>query len=185
MGLSRPSYKEGELSLRLRVNGEIVFILSFTIVPGWVVKSQAAEILLISRLQGVKGAYPQISLATRTLHDVAPCALLFSALKGVADAFGISEIAAVSADRQSYYREDSAAAFQEAYDGFFAELGIPKSATGFFNIPVPLDAKPLSLIKHGHKLRTKAKRAFKQQIQLVCASFFEQLAPNASHKLPH
>jgi uncharacterized protein VirK/YbjX len=184
MGMSRPSYKEGELSLHLQVDGEIVFVLSFTIIPGWVVKSQAEEILLITRLQGIKGAYPPISYATKTLHDVAPGALLFAALQGIAHAFGIGEIMAVSGVMQSYYSEDAAAAFKEAYDDFFTERGIPKSAAGFFRIPLPFSEKPLALIKHGHKIRTREKRAFKQQIKLACASFIEQFAPDASRKLP-
>jgi uncharacterized protein VirK/YbjX len=184
MDASRPSFKEGELSLHLRVDGEIVFVLSFTIVPGWVVKSQAAEILLISRLQGVKGAYSPIIDATRTLHDVAPGALLFAALQGFADALGIGEIAAVSGVRQSYFSEDDAAVFKEAYDDFFAELGIPKSAAGFYCIPLPLQEKSLTFVKHGHKIRTREKRAFKQQIQLGCAGFFEKFAPDASRKEP-
>jgi uncharacterized protein VirK/YbjX len=184
MGMSRPSFKEGELSLHLQVDEEIVFVLSFTIIPGWVVKSQAEEILLITRLQGVKGTYPPISYATKTLHDVAPDALLFAALQGIANAFGISKIAAVSGARQSYYNEDDAAAFKEAYDDFFTKLGIPKSAAGFFRVPLPLQEKPLTFIKHGHKIRTREKRAFKQQIQLACAGFFEKFAPDASRKLP-
>ena len=184
MGLSKPHDEEGELSLFLRVDGEIVFVLSFTIVPGWVVKSQAAEILLITRLQGIKGAYPPISYATKTLHDVAPDALLFAALQGIADAFGIGEIAGVSASMQSCYTEDCAASFKQAYDDFFTELGIPKSAAGFFRVPLPLQEKPLTFIKHGHKIRTRGKRAFKQQIQLACAGFFEKFAPDASRKLP-
>jgi hypothetical protein len=184
MGMSRPSYKEGELSLHLKVDGDIVFVLSFTIVPGWVVKSQAEEIILITRLQGIKGAYPPISYATKTLHDVAPGALLFAALQGIANAFGIGEIAAVSGGLQSYYSEDDAAAFKEAYDDFFTELGIPKSAAGFFHIPLPFPEKPLAFVKHGHKIRTREKRAFKQQIKLACASFLEQFAPEATRKLP-
>ena len=184
MGKSRPSFLEGELSLHLRVDGEIVYILSFTIVPGWVIKSQAEEILLITRLQGVKGAYPPISYATKTLHEVAPNALLFAALQGIAHAFGIGKIAAVSGVRQSYYSEDDATAFKEAYDDFFTELGIPKSAAGFFRVPLPLQEKPLTFIKHGHKIRTREKRAFKQQIQLACAGFFEKFAPDASRKQP-
>ena len=179
MGKSRPSYKEGELSLHLRVDGNIVFVLSFTIVPGWVANSQAAEILLITRLQGVKGAFFHISDATKTLHDVAPDALLFAALQGVANAFGIGEIVAVSGTRQSYFSQDAAAVFKEAYDDFFAGLGIPKDKAGFFRIPLPFQEKPLSLIKHGHKIRTREKRAFKQKIQSACAGFFEEFAPAA------
>jgi len=97
---------------------------------------------------------------------------------------GIGKIAAVSGVRQSYYSEDDATAFKEAYDDFFTELGIPKSAAGFFRVPLPLQEKPLTFIKHGHKIRTREKRAFKQQIQLACAGFFEKFAPDASHKLP-
>jgi uncharacterized protein VirK/YbjX len=184
LGLSRPYDQEGELSLDLRVDDEIVFILAFTIVPGSVVRSPAAEILLISRLQGVKGTYPPISVATKTLHDVAPDAMLLAALQGFANAFQISEIAAVSAVMQSSYSEDAAAVFRQAYDHFFAGLEIPKNPAGFYSTPVPIQGKPLSSIKQGHKLRTKEKRAFKQQVQVACAAFFEEFAPAAAHKLP-
>jgi len=184
LGLSRPYDEEGELSLNLCVDDKIVSILAFTVVPGSVVHSPAAEILLISRLQGIKGAYSSISLATRTLHDVAPNALLLAALQGVADAFGITGMVAVSAARQSCFSEKFAAFFIEAYDDFFTELGIPKNADGFYSTPVSIQGKPLASIKHGHKLRTKEKRAFKQQIRVACAAFFKEFAPDAAHKLP-
>jgi uncharacterized protein VirK/YbjX len=184
MGLSTPYDKEGEMSLNLQVDGETVFLLSFTIVPGWVVESEAAEILLVTRLQGMRGCYRQIYLATKTLHDVAPGALLLAALQGIANAFGIGEIAAVSASRQSSCTEDSAAAFKKAYDDFFVELGIPENSAGFFFSPVPIVDKPLACIKQGHKLRTREKRAFKQQIQLACAGFFEEFMPVSSSELP-
>ena len=128
-------------------------------------------------------SYSQIAAATKALHDVAPGALLLAALQGLGDAFGISEIAAVSAARQSAYSEDSAAAFQHAYDNFFAEAGMAHQATGFYRASIPLQGKPLACIKRGHKLRTREKRAFKQQIQATCASYFENSAPAASQKL--
>lgn len=36
MALSRPWEFDGELSLNFEVNNKLVFVLSFTIVPGWV-----------------------------------------------------------------------------------------------------------------------------------------------------
>jgi uncharacterized protein VirK/YbjX len=175
MGLSRDHNKEGEFSFYLHVDSEIVFLLAFTIVPGAIVKSEAAEVLLISRLQGMKGSYELIQLATKALHNVAPDALLFTALQGIAVAFGIGEIAAVSAARQGSYTEDSAADFRQAYDSFLVGLGIPQTADGFFVTAVPLEGKPIASIKKGHKIRTKQKRAFKQQIQLACTDFFARL----------
>jgi uncharacterized protein VirK/YbjX len=177
MGLPQPLDKEGEMSLNLRVNGEIVFVLSFTVVPGWVVKSESAEVLLITQLQGRRGAYQQISLATKALHDVAPAALLLAALQGIGTALGIDQLAAVCATRQTCYTVECASAFSTAYDGFFNELGIARNAAGFFVSPVPIEEKPLAWIKQGHKLRTKDKRAFKHEIQKACSAFFEEFAP--------
>jgi uncharacterized protein VirK/YbjX len=183
MGLSRDFDKEGEFSLNLHVDSEIVFLLAFTIVPGGVVGSETGEVLLISRLQGMKGSYHLIQLATKSLHDVAPDALLLASLQGLAVAFGIGEIAAVSAERQSSSTKDSAVAFKQAYDDFFQGLGIQQNADGFFLTPVPIEGKPLSYIKKGHKLRTKEKRAFKQSIQLACADFFAEQIANSAHEL--
>lgn len=176
LGLSRPFDKEGELSINLKVRGDIVFTLSFTIVPGWVVKSGASEILLITRLQGTPGCYAPIKLATKASHQVGPSALLLAALQGIAVALGIREIAAVDAANQSSYSEDFAACFKSAYDDFFAELVMTKTADGFFSSSVPIQDKPLAVIKQGHKLRTKEKRAFKQQIESSCTDFFLRVA---------
>lgn len=174
MGLPKSLDKEGEMSLNLLVDGKVVFLLSFAIVPGKVVKSEAAEALLITHLQGTKGAYREIHLATQSLHNVAPGPVLLAALQGVAMAFGIGQLAAVCATRQTCYSEDLAAIFKSNYDDFFAELGMSRNAAGFFLSPAPMENKPLASIKKGHKLRTREKRAFKERIQLACADFFER-----------
>jgi uncharacterized protein VirK/YbjX len=173
MGLPKALDKEGEMSINLLVDGETVFVLSFAIVPGCVVKSEAADVLLISHLQGIKGAYSQIHLATKTLHDVAPGAILLAAVQGIAIAWGIGQLAGVCATRQTCYTEDLDAIFKSNYDEFFTELGMVRHPDGFFLSPVPMKNKPLKYIKQGHKLRTKEKRAFKLQIQFACGRFFK------------
>jgi uncharacterized protein VirK/YbjX len=180
VGLSRPCDKEGELSLNLKVNGEIVFILSFTIVPGWVVKSDAAETILITRLQGMQGCYAQIRLATKAMRDVAPDALLLAALQGMASALGIPEIAGICGKDQISYCKEFAPFFKDAYDDFFSELGIARNVAGFFLTPAPVTEKPLGLVKRGHKLRTREKRFFKQQIQSACAASLLRFIAGAS-----
>jgi len=173
MGLPRTIDQEGEMSLNFRVDGEVVFVLSFAIVPGWIVKSKASEVLLITLLQGMRGTYPQIYLATKSLHEVAPVAILLAAAQGIATASRISELAAVCATRQFSYDEKFAAGFESSYDHFFAELGMVRNDAGFFSSPVPMPEKHLAFIKPGHKLRTREKRAFKQQIQSAWAGLFE------------
>jgi uncharacterized protein VirK/YbjX len=173
LGLSRPYDNEGELTLRLRVNGDIVYVLSFTIVPGRVVESSDSGAFLITRLQGIRGCFRQIGIASRALNAVAPDRLLLAALQGIAEAFGVRAIVAIAAHRQTSYKGANSTAFKNAYDNFFSERGFSKSGTGFFSAMVPMEQKPLSSIKRGHRLRAKKKRAFKYQIQMACARFFE------------
>ena len=176
MGFSRPWDYEGELSLNLEVNGEIVFVLSFTIVPGSVVGSEMHEVVLISRVQGVRGCYGQIQIATKALCDVAPPAVLFAALCGIAKAFGIRAMAGITADMKPEFHlcEGEANHIQEAYDGFFAELGAIRGPREFYLAPLPPPEKPMALIKRGHKLRTKRKRALKRQIaERVCCRLLD------------
>lgn len=173
---SRPFEKEGELSLNLHVNGAVVFVLSFTLIPGWVVQSEAEELLLISRLQGTNGFYPQVRAATKALHHVAPAALLLAALHGFAKAFGIGVMAGVSAVRQSSFTEELSLFYKSAYDDFFSEIGIPKNTSGFFLSSIPPEDKPMSSIKKGHKIRTREKRQFKLQIaEYVCLLLRQEL----------
>lgn len=171
MGLSRPWDDEGELSFNFQVNGAVVFVLSFTIIPGWVVQSDATEVVLVSRLQGVKGSYDEIQRATRAMHDVAPPALLFAALCGFAEAYGIKAMAGITGvmKPEFHFYEGEAAHIQQAYDGFFTELGATKGPANFYLAPMPPPEKPMVSIKPGHKIRTRKKRAFKRVImQRIC-----------------
>jgi len=164
IGRDRIVDREGELSLCLEVDNKTVFVLGFSIVPGSVVGSEASDVLLITRLQGTKGTFSQIYLATKALQEVAPPALLVAVLCGFAKAFGIREMAGICARDQLAYSEDSSISFHEAYDDFFVELGATKSTPNFFTSQIPLHGKPLALINNRHQTRTRKKRAFKQRI---------------------
>jgi uncharacterized protein VirK/YbjX len=170
--LSRLWDKEGELSFDLELDGVGIYVVSFSIVPGAVVNSNAREVLLISRLQGMKGKYERIQRATKTMSDVAPASLLLAALQGFAEAFGIVEIVGVSALRQSNYHEDCAEVFRKSYDDFFNNLGAVLGPDNLFRCPVPIPEKPIQEVKRGHKLRTKEKRAFKREVADAVSRFF-------------
>jgi hypothetical protein len=119
------------------------------------------------------------------MYDVAPSPLLLAALQGVANAFGIREFAGVSAARQSgpdY--EEHTASLEQAYDSFFSQLGIAPNAAGFYLSSISVEDKPLASIKQGHKLRTRQRRAFKRDIQMACAAYFEEFVQVSSRELP-
>jgi len=180
MGRSRPCYKEGELSVHLKIDGEIFFTLGFTIVPGWVVQTNAAEVLFISRLQGTYGCYPdQMKLATKAMHGIRPRTTLLCALEGIAQACDIREVAGVSAMRHSSYRAHCERSLLKSYDDFFAELGFVRNPAGFFLAPVPIKETPLEEISPGNRSRAKKNRAFKQQLREASAAFFYKHQPGA------
>jgi uncharacterized protein len=165
LGFPTPNtHFEGELRLQLLVDGVQAYGLQFSIVPGWAVGSKERDAVIILRLQGTKGCFQQVRSATKTLHEVAPPALLVAALQGIANAWGIRELAGICSRSQTFYQEHIATQFQQTYDDFFLELGMARTAADFFSSPLPLVAKPLDQVRNGHKHRTLKKRAFKLQI---------------------
>jgi uncharacterized protein VirK/YbjX len=164
LALSRAGYWEGELSLHFEVDGVLVYTLSFSIVPGSVAGVLADEVLFVARIQGEKGTESQIRLATKSLLDVAPPALLVAALQGVAVVLRIPIMAGTCATLQSSYLSEYSGSFQEAYDDFFLTLGATKNSAGFFCSPLPVNEKPLAIIPKGHKIRSRKKREFKRQV---------------------
>ncbi len=168
-GSSRPFGKEGEMSLLLLANGEILFTISFTIVPGAVVKSKQSEVILISRIQGTPGLpADKMRPAQRALHKLRFGAVLLSGLEGLASAFDIREIASVVAARQISYTESYADRFKHAYDDFFADMGMTRTGAGYFLIPLPLEERAIEEVKD-HKARARARRALKKKVSLACA----------------
>jgi uncharacterized protein VirK/YbjX len=162
--IERTSFGEGELELGLEVDNQIVYTLQFTIVPGWVVQSNAPDVLLVSRLQGRSGCYDQIRLATKAFLDIAPPALLLAVLHGVAKLCGIEEMVGVSATSQLSFPKDTADCFRSAYDDFWLEIGASKITPHLFSSPIPPRNKSLDDVRNGHKARTRKKRELKRQI---------------------
>jgi uncharacterized protein VirK/YbjX len=182
---------EGESRLGLLVDGVLVYCLQFSIVPGWVVQSKERDVIFILRLQGVKGHYEQIRAATKTLREVAPPALLMAALQGMSSAWGIREMAGISARSQSCYArsqpgydDSSASLFTQTYDDFFISLGAIRRTSDYFSSPLPLREKSLALVGNGHKSRTLKKRAFKRQIADEVCRWVMENTPAAAVTMP-
>ncbi|HEX3985964.1 MAG TPA: DUF535 family protein [Acidobacteriaceae bacterium] len=173
---------EGESSLQLLVNGISVYALQFTFIPGRVFRWDEKDVVVILRLQGMKGRYEEVRSATKALGEVAPQALLVAALQGIAKAWGIQRMAGICAASQGAhkYAGCSASLFHQAYDEFFEELGATRMTANFYSSPLPLNEKPLNRIRNGHKSRTLRKRAFKLQIADEVCRFLKENSPQVA-----
>lgn len=154
---------EGEMAVSLRFNGEPIYSVQFAVVPGWLLESHERDVLVILRIQGVKGRWEDIRAATRALHDVAPPALLVAGLIGIAMAWDIRRLGGISASSQ-FSREHCPPDLVRTYDDFFASLGASRISKQFFATPIPLKEKALDEITNGHKARTRKKRLFKSMV---------------------
>lgn len=173
MGIPRPPLdKEGELSLHLEMNGTRLYSLSFNVIPGAVVKSEAVECILITHLQGSGGRLPEIKSALKILHEYSPKRTLIAALEGVADGLGVRELAAVSAANQSSNSAALIEHLRRTYDDFFAELGMCKITEGYFLRSLPIASRSVELMKDEQRAKAKRRRAIRSAIQSACSSVF-------------
>ena len=175
---ARNALLEGESILRLVVDGAPIYRLQFTIVPGRVLHSEQRDVIFVQRLQGVKGCFEPVSAATKAFRDVAPPLLLVTVLQGIAAAWGIREMACVSAKSQYcskfYNDEPSSTLFERAYDKFLFDLGATHISDDFFFLSLPIKEKPIELIGNGHKARTRKRRAFRHEIaDRVCQNILQ------------
>ncbi len=173
---------EGELNLNLVVDDALVYVLSFTIVPGWVVDAEAAEVLVITRVQGSLNVYAQISQVSRSMHGIPPEMLLITALQGVSEAFGIRTMAGVSAERHLCYDLEDEALFKRAYDELFTKIGAVKNDAGYYLAALPLAERAPAQGKRG-KSRTKARRALKQQVAASACGCLRGQKPAGEERL--
>jgi len=171
---------EGELSLDLRLDHKKIFTLSFTIVPGCVLKLEGAEVLLITHLQGTKGCSSEIKFLRKVFNESSSRKLLLAALQGIAGAFGINELAAVCATNQTSYKNEHSALFRNAYDDFFDDLGMVKTTAGFYSISIPIEDRPLTSSNRRNITQAEKRRAMRQNVQSTCAAFLLGAADRAA-----
>lgn len=171
-GISRPCGKEGEQSLVLIADGEVLYTIAFTFVPGRVTGSKHRQVILVSRIQG-EPALPgeKLKAAQAALYRMRFGSLLIAGLEGIAVALGISEIASVSSTLHISYSNAYAARFEHEYDDFLRDKGFSKNESALFVSAIPLKEKANSEIKSSRRSRAKAKRLIRRQISTCCRDY--------------
>ena len=152
---------EGDLSLIFEFNSQPIYLVSFTFISTEVKPFQFNQAIFVGRIQGLTDIN-LIRNTTKSIHDIAPSALLMAALQGVALACKLNTIIGVSNDQQ-VSTTDKHIFFN--YDLFWYSLGADKTRENLFVLPVPFTEKPIELIKNNHRRRTLHKRQYKNKIK--------------------
>jgi uncharacterized protein VirK/YbjX len=164
--------REGAFTLELYANGTTLYGLSFTVVPGRLFEREEDAVFLVSRIQGRPDRYEEIKSATRAMADVSPRAALFAVLAGVAQAVGINLVLGVSAENFINYLPQNREALERQYDAFYQSLEASGPQSGIYVVDLRAEPKPVTEIKAGHRIRTRRKRQFKQQLAAAVAQSF-------------
>ena len=174
--------REGELTLRFKMDGATIYRLAFSVVNASLVAPPADDatlapglVLYVGQIQGCKVGFELIRQATKTCLDVAPPDLLMAALFGVAEAWHISAIAGVAYEH--CLTIDKLKKLKTGFDlsAFWAKYRAAQNQQGHHIVTLPFADKPLSEVKANHRGRTSAKRAFKQEVSQACAAILAPL----------
>lgn len=155
---------EGDLLLEFQINSQAIFHLSMSVAPGHLVGSTAERVILVARVQGVRGKWEDIRHATKECLDVSPPFILMSAVQAIARATGITCIAGVRNTQKIWIPRQPTPDLHFDYDEFWRKL----SATvelNFCLMPVPMVKRPIEQVGVRHRRRTLIKRQFKQRIE--------------------
>ena len=161
---------EGDLSLVVEFNSRPVYLASFTFIRVKVMPFQVEKAIFVGRMQGLTDI-DLIRNTTKSLHDIAPPALLIAALQGIASACKITTLIGVSNDQQLSTTKKYV---YFNYDSFWDSLGAAKTKYDLFSLTIPFTEKPIEQIKHNHRRRTLYKRQFKNRIRQVVSVHFDE-----------
>ena len=124
-------HREGELCLRLRLDGVSLFGLSF------VLQQRGGQLLmLVGRLQGESGelAREQVRQATREFHACRPATLLVTAARQLAQVLGCDAVRLVCNRERIAINLWRRWRIRADYDQSWRELGALRAADGLFEL---------------------------------------------------
>ena len=169
---------EGDLSLVFSANGLSLYVMSFTIIPGQVIKIANDQAIFISRVQGLSSHLALLRQATKNFHYISPAALLLVAVQAIALPLNIKAIVGVSTGAQISSRNETDCFFFD-YDEFWRSADAERMNDNMFLLPVPLPEKPIRMIKQTRRSKVLRKRKFKRQLaEQVSGTFSRNFLQN-------
>jgi uncharacterized protein VirK/YbjX len=169
---------EGDLSLILKTNGELIYTYSFTFAPGASLNIYEEIVLFISRSQAAGGNQDLFHRTTNNLNQICPRKILLEAVQAIAISFGIPALAGIAANEQissdKFIYNESA---RKDYEWLWQKhRGIAHVSGGYYIIPLPLAQKPIGEIVTHHRARAKKRRQVRQEIRdQICLSITNKL----------
>jgi uncharacterized protein VirK/YbjX len=164
-------HSEGDISLTLHKDDIMLYLISFTIVPGSLLGCAAEHVLMVGRVHGSRGQAAAIRDAMHQCHRIAPPHLLMVAVEAIAAALAIDTIAGVTNKEQLVKREQNAQKFLFDYDAFWETFAVTAKNAFVYMIQVPFGRRKLGTTASRSKARRK-RQLFKEQLAAKVGATF-------------
>jgi len=171
---------EGELVLNYKYNGRIIFMLTFSIVPGSYFDESTRQVIFVGGLQGRPACREDIRAASKLNREIDPATMLLVALKSIGIAWNIDMIVAISARHQI-----SADAIENAeerfaiYDRFRIKSGATPHLGKVFKLSTRFQRGAQDPALGTHRSRTRRKRLAKDGLREDLAECVSRIFTNS------
>lgn len=165
---------EGDLLLKFKCDGECIYSITFSIVPGCALGRDEEQLIIVTAIQGGAGMAHHIRKIKENYGDLAPPMLLLAGIEGIALALNIRLLAGVGLDQQVQKQTWGNEKFTFDYDRFWNEAIGERSDGIYYVRPVPELLKPLEEVKAKHRKKTQFRRSVKASIREGSQISFEK-----------
>ena len=154
---------EGEMNLRFLMGTDLLYIMSFVVSPGSIWGREEPNVIVVTRVQGIRLFLKEMKTATAISGDCGPRLLLFAALEGLAIAMGVQQIIGIGVRMQiaTSFGPIKSPSFLENYDLFWRSLNGQFRLDGNFNLTAPSLNKSLENTPAKHRTRALRRRIYR------------------------
>lgn len=167
---------EGDLTIEHSFDGERLYRMSFSFVPGHLLGLPDAQVLFVGGSQGVHGTAEKVRQAAKLNGEITPADMLLIALRAMGQAMGIEQICGVAATHQPVVHAKAGLSLG-AYDDLWIRNHGEAHARFFAMLVWPVETHA---VEGGNKSRTRRKRKLRQALtDQIARDFAVHVVPPA------
>jgi uncharacterized protein VirK/YbjX len=171
LATSEDNRHEGDLSVRLEVNGTLVCRMSYSIVDGSLF-GVTGPVIFVTRNQTSPGRCRDIF--RDTFRQNAPPYFCLAAIVGAALGLGMESLAVIRSETQIAFEPQYVTGFKNSYCHFWAHFDARDAGEHGYLLEVPPYVAPLSTVKRGHRARAQTRRRYWNEITAAVQATFEE-----------
>jgi uncharacterized protein VirK/YbjX len=163
--------REGELALTLTLDGVVLMRAAFSVLPSGMLGGEGdGATLVIGNLQGLPASKELIKDFTQVMERTRPSGILFNAMQGLAQGWGLTGMVGVSDKGHAYAGYGSLSKrVTMSYDNLWQELGAQGPLTAMhWGLPMQWEPRPESEVPSNKRSQLRRRNVLRQHVVNTC-----------------